>query len=217
MGDDEASREVSRILQAVGRDVVDDEALWPLVYERLRGIARARMAGERSDHTLGATALVNEAWLRLAGGEPIPWAGKAHFFHVAAEVMRRVLIDHARGRKRIKRGGGRAQLPLDAVQLAAREDPTEFLAVEEALRRLEKRDERAAEVAKLRFFAGLSSEETAQVLGISVRSVHREWAVARAWLQLDLPGEQPWTTGNGVASRRSSSARSNDRRGNDPS
>lgn len=186
MEEDQDALAMSRILRAVAKGEADDSALWPLVYDRLRGLARAHLAGERRDHTLGATALVNEVWLRLAVGDPIPWAGRAHFFAVAAEAMRRVLIDHARGKRRVKRGGGRRQLPLDAVVLAARDDPSEFMAVDDAFRRLEKQDGRAAEVAKLRFFAGLTVDECAQVLGISARSIHREWAVARAYLQRAL-------------------------------
>lgn len=186
MGGADPSRDVSSMLRAVGAGEGDDGELWSFVYERLRALARAKLAGERPDHTLDATALVHEVWLRLAGAEPIPWAGKAHFFAVAAEAMRRVLVDHARSRRRIKRGRGRVKLPLDAVQLAAGEDSGELLAVDEALRRLEGQDGRAAEVAKLRFFGGLTSEEAARVLGISVRSVHREWSVARAFLQKAL-------------------------------
>ena len=186
MGDRNVSGDLSRILRAVGNGEADDGTLWTLVYGRLRSLAHARLAGERRGHTLGATALIHEVWLRLAGQEPIPWTGRAHFFAVAAEAMRRVLVDHARSRGRIKRGGGRTKLPLEAVELATEGDPTDFLAVDEALRRLEGWDERAAEVAKLRFYAGLSAAESAEVLGISVRSVHREWAAARAFLQKAL-------------------------------
>ncbi len=179
-GDDSA--EVSRILEA-GR--VDMDRLLPLVYDRLRAIAAQRMAGERAGHTLDATGLVHEAYLKLVQG-PVGWQGKAHFYAAAAEAMRRILVDHARGRGREKRGAGRVRLPLDVVDLASREDPSEILSVDEAVRRLEERDPRMAEIVKLRFFAGLSDAETAQALGIADRTVRREWTLARAFLQREL-------------------------------
>jgi RNA polymerase sigma factor (TIGR02999 family) len=187
---DDPSREVSRILRAAGRgEEVDLGALVPFVYEELRGIARARMAEERPGHTLSATALVHEAYLRLAGRDPLPWSSRAGFYAAAAEAMRRILVEHARKRGTLKRGGGAAKLPLDAVELATREDPSEILAVEEALSRLEQQDRRMADVAKLRFFAGLSDRETADALGLSERTVRRSWVFARAWLQHDLRGD----------------------------
>jgi RNA polymerase sigma factor (TIGR02999 family) len=181
--DDHESREVSRILRSGEPDL---EMLLPLVYERLREIARVRLRSERPDHTLSATALVHEAWLRLAGRDPVDWPTKARFYAAAAAAMRRILIDHARGRGRIKRGGGRGRLPLDVVELATKRDPAEILAVDDAVDRLEERDPMLAEVVKLRFFAGLSEEETAWVLERSARSVRRDWALARAWLQREF-------------------------------
>ena len=165
---------------------VDAEALLPLVYEKLRAIAAHRMAGERKDHTLQATALVHEAYLKLVDGAELDWSGKAHFYAAAAQAMRRILVDHARARGRRKRGGRRGKVPLDAVDLAVHDDPAEILSVDEAVRRLEKRDRRLAEVVHLRFFAGLSEEETAGALGVSARTVRRDWVLARAWLQREI-------------------------------
>jgi RNA polymerase sigma factor (TIGR02999 family) len=147
------------------------------------------MASERPDHTLSTTALVHEAWLRLAGGGEQAWAGRSHFYFAAARAMRRILIDHARKKGAAKRGGGLRGLPLDAIRLATREDPSEFLSLHEALLRLEDRDERAARVVNLRFFAGLSERETAETMGLDPRTVRREWRFARAWLERELARE----------------------------
>ena len=176
----DTSEEVSRILRA---EKIDMDALLPLVHSQLRTIAAKRMAGERNDHTLGTSALVNEAYLKLVGRVQLGWEGKAHFYAAAAEAMRRILVDHARGKGRVKRGGGRVQLPLDVVDLASRENIEEIVAVDEAVRRLEKS---MAEIVKLRFFAGLSENETAQALRMSERTVRREWTFARAFLQREL-------------------------------
>jgi RNA polymerase sigma factor (TIGR02999 family) len=181
--DDDRSREVSRILR---EPTVDTHRLLPLVYDQLREIAGRRMGGERRGHTLDATGLVHETYLRMLAGQRLGWESKAHFFAAAAEAMRRILVDHARARDRVKRGGGRPRLPLDVVDLATREDPEEILSVEEAIRRLEMRDERLARVVKLRFYAGLSEEETAQALGVTDRTVRRDWTLARAFLQREL-------------------------------
>ena len=160
------------------------EALLPLVYDQLRELARHRMAEERGAHTLQATALVHEAYLRLVGDRPAGWAGRAHFFHAAAEAMRRSLIEHARARGRVKRGGGaeRQRVPLSVIDLAAENDPCEILDLDEAVCRLEKESPDVAAVVRLRFYAGLTIEETAEALGISPQSVKRDWAYARAWL-----------------------------------
>jgi RNA polymerase sigma factor (TIGR02999 family) len=159
-------------------------ALLPLVYDQLRELARHRMAEERSGHTLQATALVHEAYLRLVGDRPAGWAGRAHFFHAAAEAMRRLLIEHARARGRVKRGGGgeRQRVPLSVIDLAAENEPGEILDLDEAVCRLEKESPDVAAVVRLRFYAGLTIEETAEALGISPQSVKRDWAYARAWL-----------------------------------
>jgi len=181
------SREISRILrEARDGEPIDDAALLPLVYDHLRAIAARQMRGERPDHVLQATALVNEAYLRLVGEEPLAWSSKSHFYAAAAESMRRILIDYARARDSRKRGGGCLRLPLDVVDLVSHEDPLEILAVDEALSRLELRDARMASIAKLRFFAGLSEEEAAQALGISARTLRRDWTIARSFLHREL-------------------------------
>jgi len=158
------------------------ERLLPLVYDELRALARAQLRHERPDHTLQATALVHEAYLRLLGGTQPPWNDRQHFFRAAAEAMRRILIEHARKRGRVKRGGKRVRVELTGVDLASEQDLDQILALDDAFRRLEEEDPEAADVVRLRFFAGLSVEETAQATGLSERTVKREWAFARAWL-----------------------------------
>lgn len=171
------------MLKAAGKgDASAAGDLFTRVYHELRSIAGRQIRDERRAHTLGATALVHEVYVRLIGGTRLHLQDRAGFFHAAAEAMRRILIEHARKRGRQKRGGQRRRIPLDAVDLASEEQFSDFLAVEEALRRLEQEDGRAAEVVRLRFFAGLSVEEVAQMLDSSPRSVAREWAYARAWL-----------------------------------
>jgi RNA polymerase sigma factor (TIGR02999 family) len=140
------------------------------------------MREERAAHTLQATALVHEAYMRLVGDANISWQSRGHFFRAAAEAMRRILIDHARKRKAQKRGGGRIGLPISVVDLAEDNDPAQVLALDEALKTLEAEDERAAVIVQLRFFAGLSVDETADATGLSRRTVLREWAFARARL-----------------------------------
>jgi RNA polymerase sigma factor (TIGR02999 family) len=162
------------------------DALLPLVYAQLRELAAQRMRQERTDHTLQATALVHEAYLRLVGGQPAGWASRALFFHAAAEAMRRILIEHARARAREKRGGKRDRVTLDVLDLAAAANPDEIVALEEAFARLEEQEPDIAAVVRLRFYAGLSVEEAAEALGKSVRTIHREWTYARAWLWRQL-------------------------------
>lgn len=177
------------LMVRAGSDPGAAAALLPLVYDQLRAVAQQHMAAERRDHTLMATALVHEAYLRLVGtdGEQVAWANRAHFFHAAAEAMRRILIEHARARGRIKRGGDGSgappkRTPLSVVDLAGKEDPDYILTFDEAFRRLEEEDPEAAAVVRLRFFAGLSVDQTAAALGVSASSVDREWAFARARL-----------------------------------
>jgi RNA polymerase sigma factor (TIGR02999 family) len=184
---DSSNGDVSRILHAAARgEPIDQAALLPLVYDGLRAIAARKMNNERSGHTLGTTALVHEAYLRLVGDGPVNWASASHFYAAAAEAMRRILVDHARARGSQKRGGGRVRLALDIMELATREDPVEILALDEALSRLEEQDTRMAEIVKLRFFTGLQDEEVAQVLNVSRRTVCREWSMARAFLQREM-------------------------------
>ena len=170
-----------------------DSPLLRDVYAELHAIARARMSDERAGHTLQATALVHEAWLRLSQREggvgSIP---EASFHEAAAIAMRRILIEHARSKGRIKRGGNLVRTPLSVIDLAAESDPDEIMAVDEAIQRLEEHDPDAARVVHLRFFAGLEVAETARALGISERTVAREWEYARAWLFRALnPDPQP--------------------------
>ena len=160
--------------------------LLPLVYDQLRGEAARRMAGERPDHTLDATALVHEAYLRLVGEREIPWKNRAHFYAAAVEAMRRVLLDHAKARGREKRGGDRKRVPLDLADIADSWNIQETLSLDEALCRLRERDPGIGEVVHLRFFAGLSIEDTAQVMEISPATVKRRWEFARTWLYREL-------------------------------
>jgi RNA polymerase sigma factor (TIGR02999 family) len=160
------------------------------VYNELQVIARHRLANERRDHTLQATALVNEVWLKLQGERPIGWGGRAQFFAAAAEAMRRILIDHARARQADKRGGGRQVFSITGVlDLAADHDPDGFLALDQAILRLNDVDHQAATIVRLRFYAGLPDAEVAQMLDLSERTVSRDWAFARGWLRDALERE----------------------------
>lgn len=157
------------------------ECLLPLVYGQLRAVAQRALNAERPDHTLNATALVHEAYLKLVGEREIPWANKAHFYVAAAEAMRRILLDHARARGRVKRGGGRDRLALSGLADLAT-TPDEIVRFDDAFRRLEAESGDAAAIVRLRFFAGLSVEQTAEALGVSTSTVDRRWSFARAWL-----------------------------------
>jgi RNA polymerase sigma factor (TIGR02999 family) len=173
--------EVSRILSAIQHgDPHAAAQLLPLVYDELRGLAAAQLANERPGQTLDATALVHEAYLRLLGERP--FADRRHFFRVAAEAMRRILIDRARQKRRARHGGGRVRVPLSDVEVAEEASADELLALDEALERFAARDPVKAELVKLRHFAGLSEEEAAATLGISRATASRYWTYARAWL-----------------------------------
>src|ERR1017187_7247283 len=163
------------------------DRLIPLVYPDLKRLAQRYMRRERADHTLQPTALVNEAYLRLIGGSEVDWKDRAHFFGVAAQLMRRILVDHVRERQAAKRGGpGQHKISLDGTLCYRYEDPDELLAVDQALDRLSAFDPRQARIVELRFFVGLSIEEAAEVLGFSSRTIKREWDIARAWLKCQL-------------------------------
>lgn len=163
------------------------EDMFPLVYDELRRIAARAMRGERQDHTLCATALVNEAWLELSKLTRIQWQNRSHFLAIAAQAMRRVLIDYAVARRRLKRGGGQTIQPLDADAVAVVvEQADDMLALDEALQRLAAMNERHARIVECRFFGGMSVEETAEALGISPATVKRDWTLARAWLNREL-------------------------------
>jgi RNA polymerase sigma factor (TIGR02999 family) len=176
--------EVTRIIDRVQQgDAAAAEELLPLVYEELRKLAAYRMAGEAAGQTLQPTALVHEAWLRLAGGEKERWAGRAQFFAAAAEAMRRILIERARKRMARKRGGDAAHEPLEESRLALSVPTDEVLAVHEALDRFAAEDSQAADLVKLRYFVGMNMPEAAAALGIPQRSAERLWTFARAWLR----------------------------------
>jgi RNA polymerase sigma factor (TIGR02999 family) len=177
-----SKEDVTQILEQFGERDDASDVLLELVYEQLRAIAQKRMMEERANHTLQATALVHEAYMKLIGDREMGFASRAHFFGAAAEAMRRVLIDHARRRDSQKRGSGRAPAPLSVVDLAADNNPGEILALDEAITKLEDEDPRAAEVVRLRFFAGLGVDETAELMELSPRTVAREWSFARARL-----------------------------------
>lgn len=182
------STELTRILQAAGDGRASPEAVFPLVYAQLRDLARRQMSGEAAGHSLQPTALVHEAWMRLGGHESVGWQGRAHFFGSAAEAMRRILVDHARSKHAQKRGAGSRRLPLDAVELAAADDPWQVIVLDEALARLEQHDPRLASVVRLRFWAGLQETEVAELLQMSERTVRSDWKLARAWLARELEG-----------------------------
>ena len=162
------------------------ERLTPLVHGELHRLAKRYMAGERQGHILQTTALVNEAFTRLIDWRNVEWQNRAHFFGLAAQIMRRILVDYARARNREKRGGGEIQVSLsDAANVAAGRTP-DLMAVDDALQTLEKLDPRQARVVELRFFAGLSLDETAEALGVSLSTVRRDWSLASAWLFREL-------------------------------
>ena len=170
----------------------DQEALdrlMPLVYDELRRIAGRYMNRERSEHTLQTTALVNEAYLRLVDQKNVDWQNRAHFFAVAASVMRHLLVDHARARGRIRRGADPQQVSLDEAALISEQKGEEMIALDEALTKLAAIDARKVKIVELRFFSGLSAEETATVLGVSEITVKREWLKAKAWLYRELSQE----------------------------
>lgn len=183
---------VTQLIQSDRLEGHAAEQLLTLVYDQLRKIAQQRMNAERADHTLDATGLVHEAYLRLIGDADVKWANRAHFFKAAAEAMRRILIEHARARGRVKRGGGgdqpRRRMPLNVLELAAEADLDEILSVDDAVRRLEEQDPGLAQIVRLRFYGGLSEEEVAEALQVSDRTVRREWTLARAWLKRAIEG-----------------------------
>lgn len=179
--------DVTRILDRVQQgEAKAAEELLPLVYEELRKLAAHKMAHEAPGHTLQPTALVHEAWLRLVGPADQPWNGRGHFFAAAAEAMRRILVEKARRKRRLKHGGDWQRIDLSHLDIAGTADDDQLLAVDEALERLAQRDPQGAELIKLRFFTGLPHVEAARVLGIPERTAKRTWAYARAWLHEEL-------------------------------
>jgi RNA polymerase sigma factor (TIGR02999 family) len=182
---------VTRLLNAAAAgDQQAPNELFSLIYDQLRAIARKRMSGERPDHTLDPTALVNEAYFRLVGKPGTRWTGRGHFFAAAAQAMRQILVDHARAHNADKRGAGRKALSISSiVDLGSTVEPSGFLALDDAIVRLDKVDAQAAAVVRLRFFTGLSEPDVAEALNISDRTVRRDWAFARGWLRDALERE----------------------------
>lgn len=182
---------VTAILERTAKDLKAADELLPLLYDELRVLARARLAREKPGQTLQPTALVHEAWMRLVGyGDP-GWNGKAHFFGAAALAMRRILVEQARRKGRIRHGGEQRRVDVDDAAelepaLAIEPPAADILAVDAALRKLEVHDERKAKIVELRWFAGLTVPETAEVLGVSVGTVERDWRFVRAWLRSEL-------------------------------
>jgi RNA polymerase sigma factor (TIGR02999 family) len=183
--------QVTRILDALeAGDEQAAEQLLPLVYEELRLLAARQMANERPGQTLQPTALVHEAWLKLVGSQHQHWRSRGHFFGAAAEAMRRILIDRARRRNRVRHGQGLRREDLDKVDLAAEAPDETLLRIDEALGKLAEEDRVKAELVKLRFFVGLSIPDAGRALGLSERTANRYWAYARAWLYAELQSEE---------------------------
>jgi len=185
----QAMNDITRILNAIQQgDAKATGELLPLVYQELRKLAAHKMAGEASGHTLQATALVHEAWLRLAGPNQQSWQNRAHFFAAAAEAMRRILVDHARRKQSLKRGGGAEREELNESVLVLTAPPDELLAVHDALDKLALEDPQATELVKLRYFVGMTMEEAAAALGMAKRTAENLWTYARVWLHREIRG-----------------------------
>jgi RNA polymerase sigma factor (TIGR02999 family) len=194
--------DVTRILEAIedGNPAAAKDLL-PLVYEELRRLARSKMAQQAAGHTLQPTALVHEAWLRLVGAQRTEWHGRSHFFAAAAEAMRHILVDSARRKRRAKHGGNQERLNVDEIEIAAGMDDEKILLVNDALEKLAMEDPVRAEVVKLHYFVGLTHAESAEILGVSEKTVRRHWNYARVWLFQSIqsadqpnslsPGHQP--------------------------
>ena len=191
MNDQPARADITALLQEWqrgNREAID--RLMPLVYNELHMLAARYMSRERSDNTLQPTALVNEAYLRLAGQRDVDWQNRAHFFGIAAQLMRRILVDHARHQSRLKRGGDVPIVPIEDADAAAQgADPIGAFELDQVLSRLEAIDAQQGRIVELRFFGGLTIEETAEVMQLSTGTIKRDWAVARAWLYRELTRE----------------------------
>lgn len=192
MAESRERAEVTRLLLDWSRgDEASLERLMPLVYDELKRLARIQMGRERSDHTLQPTAVVHEAYMRLVDAQHIAWRDRAHFFAVASRLIRRVLVDHARRHRAGKRGGGLVHLTIDDASPVSEVRADEIVALDEALKDLEELDPRQGRVVEMRYFGGLTIEETAAVLQVSPATVKREWSVASAWLRRELAAERP--------------------------
>jgi len=185
--DDPGREDVTVLLTEMTKGNTDAASkLIPLVYQELRELAANYMRHERSDHTLQPTALVHEAFLKLVQQRSVDWQSRAHFFGVAAQVMRRILVDHARGHLRRKRGGGQRSVPIDEALVFTPEQSENLVKLDQSLERLTQIDPRQGKIVELRFFGGLTVEQTADLLGISPKTVKRDWSMAKAWLHGDL-------------------------------
>jgi len=183
--------EVTRLLVAWGdgdRTALDN--LTPMVYEELHRLAHQYMSQERPGHTLQTSALVHEAYLRLIDQKDVHWQNRAHFFGIAAQMMRRILVDYARQRRYAKRGGDARQVPLDEAMIVSEERAADVVALDDALKSLAEIDPRKSQIVELRFFGGLSIEETAEVLKVSPGTIMREWTLAKAWLRREMTGNE---------------------------
>lgn len=184
---DRTDSDVTRLLAALaGGEPQAMEQLMPVIYDELKRLAASQLRRERGEHTLGATALVHDAFLRLVDQRAVNWRDRSHFFGIAAQAMRRILVDHARRRSAVKRSRDQQVTLDDAMPLATHAADDEILAVHEALDRLARLDARQAQLVELRYFAGFTLDESAELLGISPATANRDWAVARAWLQREL-------------------------------
>ena len=184
--------EVTQLLQAWGQgDEAARDELMSVVYQELHRLAHHYMKTESPGHTLQTSALVNEAFLRLVDQKNVKWQNRAHFFGIAAQLMRRILVDYARSRRYAKRGGGMRDLPLDDALMISQERNEEVVALDETLERLAEFDPRKSKIVEFRFFAGLSIEETAEVLAVSPGTVMRDWTLAKAWLRREIKGAGP--------------------------
>ncbi len=199
---DRGAEDVTQLLAGLGAgDEQAAEHLLPLVYNELRALAEQNLRRERPDHTLQATALVHEAYIRLVDSDRIRLRNRAHFFALAAQAMRRILVDHARGHRRRKRGAGRSKISLERLPALSIETDVDLLALDEALERLGGINERYARIVEMRFFGGMTMEEIAELLAVSKSTVERDWRVARAWLYREL------NSGGTRAPRRQSNGR----------
>ncbi len=186
------SADVTQLLEMLRSTPGASDRLYARVYDELKGIAHRQLARERSDHTLQTTALANEAYLKLVDQTRCDWQNRAQFFAIASRAIRRILVDHARGRGRLKRGGGQPNLPLEYADPIAAPDPaTNLVALDEALTRLKEKDPLKCEVVEMRFFGGLDNKEIAEVMGVSSRTVERHWRYAKAWLYRFLTNDAP--------------------------
>ena len=185
--------DVTQILSAIDQgDSQAAEQLLPLVYEELRRLAAQRLAQEKPGQTLQSTALVHEAYLRLVGPDDVQqWNSRGHFFAAAAEAMRRILVENARRKAGPKAGGGRERVNFDAVEPAVEDPRVDLIALDEALTALEAKDRRKADLVRLRFFAGLSIEQAAEALGVSVATANNDWSYTKSWLRLAMRGDEP--------------------------